>query len=67
MFDTIMDKVGKPIVFNICMLGVVISLTELVKPGSIMKVLERRIPADFLEMNRSALDIGINLGESAKT
>ena len=67
MFDTIMDKVGKPIVFNICMLGVVISLTELVKPGSIMKVLERRIPADFLEMNRSALDIGINLGASAKT
>ena len=67
MFDTIMDKVGKPIVFNICMLGVIISLTELVKPGSIMKVLERRIPADFLEMNRSALDIGIKLGESAKS
>ncbi len=67
MFETIMDRVGKPIVFNICMLGVVISLTELVKPGSIMKVLERRIPADFLEMNRSALDIGMKLGEAAKT
>ena len=67
MFETIMDKVGKPIVFNICMLGVVISLTELVKPDSIMKVLERRIPADFLKMNRSALDIGIKLGEGAKS
>lgn len=67
MFETIMDKIGKPIVFNICMLGVVISLTELVKPESIMKVLERRIPADFLKMNRSALDIGIKLGEGAKT
>ncbi len=67
MFETIMDKVGKPIVFNICMLGVVISLTELVKPESIMKVLERRIPADFLKMNRSALDIGIKLGEGAKS
>ena len=67
MFETVMDKVGKPIVFNICMLGVVISLTELVKPESIMKVLERRIPADFLEMNRSALDIGIKLGEGAKS
>lgn len=66
MFETIMDKVGKPIVFNICMLGVVICLTELVKPESIMKVLERRIPADFLDMNRSALDIGIKLGEAAK-
>ena len=67
MFETIMDKVGKPIVFNICMLGVVISLTELVKSKSIMNVLERRIPADFLEMNRSALDVGIKLGEAAKT
>jgi 2-oxoglutarate ferredoxin oxidoreductase subunit gamma len=67
MFETIMDKVGKPIVFNICMLGVLISLTELVKSGSIMKVLERRIPADFLEINRSALDIGMKLGEAAKT
>ena len=67
MFETVMDKVGKPIVFNICMLGVVISLTELVKPDSIMKVLERRIPADFLKMNRSALDLGIKLGEGAKS
>ena len=67
MFETVMDKVGKPIVFNICMLGVVISLTELVKPESIMKVLERRIPADFLKMNRSALDIGMKLGEDAKS
>jgi 2-oxoglutarate ferredoxin oxidoreductase subunit gamma len=46
---------------------VVISLTELVKPESIMKVLERRIPADFLDMNRTALDIGIKLGEAALT
>ena len=67
MFETIMDKIGKPIVFNICMLGVVISLTELVKPESIMNVLERRIPADFLKMNRLALDIGIKLGKAAKT
>lgn len=67
MFDSIMDGIGKPIVFNICMLGVVISLTELVKPGSIMKVLQQRIQADFLEMNRAALEIGIKLGESAKS
>ncbi|MCK4984203.1 MAG: 2-oxoacid:acceptor oxidoreductase family protein [Desulfobacterales bacterium] len=67
MFETIMDRIGKPIVFNICMLGVVIRLTELVKPESIMKVLERRIPADFLDMNRTALDIGIKLGEAALT
>ena len=54
----------KPIVFNICMLGVVITLTGLVKPESIMKALENRIPADFLNMNRKALEIGCKLGEA---
>ena len=61
MYETVMAKIGKPIVFNICMLGAVIALTE-----SIMKALESRIPADFLVMNRNALDIGLKLGEEAK-
>jgi 2-oxoglutarate ferredoxin oxidoreductase subunit gamma len=59
--ETVMEKIGKPIVINICMLGVVVSLTELVQPESIMKVLETRIPADFLELNRTALDLGLAL------
>ena len=66
MYEAIMAEIGKPIVFNICMLGAVIGLTGLVKPESIMKSLENRIPADFLEMNRKALDIGMRLGEAAK-
>jgi 2-oxoglutarate ferredoxin oxidoreductase subunit gamma len=66
MYETVMAKIGKPIVFNICMLGAVIGLTGLVKPESIMKSLENRISADFLDMNRQALDIGIKLGETAK-
>jgi len=35
MYETVMEKVGRPIVFNICMLGAVIGLTRLVKPESI--------------------------------
>ncbi len=66
MYETVMAKIGKPIVFNICMLGAVIGLTGLVKPESIMKSLENRIPADFLDMSRKALDIGLGLGEEAK-
>ena len=65
MYKAVMDKIGKPIVFNICMLGAVIALTGLVNPESIMKTLEHRIPADFLEMNRKALDIGLVLGQEA--
>lgn len=66
MYETVMAEIGKPIVFNICMLGAVIGLTGLVKPESIMKSLKNRIPADFLVMNRKALNIGIKLGEAAK-
>ena len=61
IYETVMDHIGKPIVVNICMLGVVIQLTQLVKPESIMKTLEGRIPGSFLEMNRQALNLGMEL------
>jgi 2-oxoglutarate ferredoxin oxidoreductase subunit gamma len=63
MYDTVMEKIGRPIVFNICMLGAVIGLTKLLRPESIMKVLEKQIHPGFLEMNRQALDIGMKLVE----
>ena len=66
MHETVMEKIGKPIVFNICMLGALISLTEFVKPDSIMKVLKTRISRDFLDMNRQALDVGLELGKQFK-
>ncbi len=62
MYASVMEKIGKPIVFNICVLGAVIRLTELVTPASIIKVLENRIPPGFMEMNRSALDLGLAIG-----
>ncbi len=61
MYKTVMDEIGKPIVLNICMLGAMLGLTHVVKPESIMKVLESKIPAEFLDMNRKALDIGLRL------
>ncbi len=66
MYQTVMEAIGKPIVFNICMLGAVVGLTGLVRPESIMQVLERRIPSGFLEMNRKALDLGLELGTGEK-
>ena len=66
MYETVMDKIGKPIVFNICMLGAVVGLTQLVRPESIMKVLEQRIPSGFIEMNRQALELGLELGQGVK-
>jgi 2-oxoglutarate ferredoxin oxidoreductase subunit gamma len=66
MFQNVMDKIGKPIVFNICMLGAVIELVDLIAPQAIMKVLEKRIPKDFLDLNRRALDLGLELGREFK-
>ena len=65
MYETVMDKIGKPIVLNICMLGAVVGLTQLVRAESIMKVLEQRIPSGFLEMNRQALELGLEIGREA--
>jgi len=63
MYQTVMEKIGKPIVLNIFMLGVVINMTQLLKAESIMKVLEDRIPSGFLEMNRQALNLGMAMAD----
>jgi len=66
MFDAVMKKIGKPIVFNICMLGTLIGISQLIKPGSILKVLETTIPEDFMEMNKKALDLGLAMGKKGR-
>lgn len=66
MYDTVMKEIGKPIVFNICMLGALIGVSGLIKPESILKVLETTIPEDFMEMNKKALDLGMAMGEKEK-
>ena len=63
IYQTVMDNIGKPIVFNICMLGTLIGLTGILKPEAVLKVLEQRIPPSFLDMNRKALQLGIDLGK----
>ena len=66
MYRSVMDQIGKPIVFNVCMLGVTIGLTQVVQPESILKVLSERIPEGFLDLNRKALELGIEMGASVK-
>jgi len=61
MYEEVMDKIGTPIVLNICMIGVLIHLTQLIKSESIIKVLERRIPVDFLGASKKALGLGVKL------
>lgn len=61
MHKSIMDEIGNDVAYSTCMLGALLGLTELVKPESVMQVIEKRIPLDALDMNRKALDIGLAL------
>lgn len=61
MYQAVMDKIGKPIVFNMCMLGAFIGLTGMVHPESVMKVLETKIAAELLSVNEKALKLGLEL------
>lgn len=61
MYKAVMDQIGKPIVFNICMLGALIGLSGVVKAESVRKVLEHRIDPRFMELNKRALEIGLQL------
>lgn len=66
MYDTVMKEIGNSIVFNICMLGTLIGISKVIKPESIMKVLETSVPEEFMEMNQKALDIGLEMGKKEK-
>jgi 2-oxoglutarate ferredoxin oxidoreductase subunit gamma len=63
IYEQVMEKIGKPIVYNICTLGALIGITQLLEPETILKVLKKRIPKDFMEMNTRAFDLGLVLGQ----
>ncbi len=63
IYTTVMEKIGKPIVFNMCMLGVILTVTDVVGYQSIVKVIKKRMPNEFLNLNQKALKLGIKLGE----
>jgi len=67
MYDAVVKEIGNPIVFNICVLGALIGLSEIVKPASIARVLEGRVPAEFLDINRSALEAGLKMAAADRS
>ena len=67
MYEQVMETIGKPIVFNICVLGALIGIVELVRPESIMRVIADRVPKDFLAMNNRAFDLGLAMGRNCRT
>ena len=62
LHQTVMEKIGKPVVFNISVLGALLALKPLVKLDSVLRILEERFPAAFLGINKQALELGYELG-----
>ena len=66
LYQEVMFKIGKPVVFNICVLGALVGITEVVRPKSVMSAVADRVPRDFLELNNEALDLGFTLGAESQ-
>jgi 2-oxoglutarate ferredoxin oxidoreductase subunit gamma len=62
MYDTVMKEIGKPVVFNICMLGALVSITEVIKPVSVLAAVVGKVPKDFIGLNTEAFELGMELG-----
>lgn len=63
IYDTVMEKIGKPIVFNISVLGALLGLEPLVKEESLLEVVKQRVPKDFVQLNVDAFHLGLEIGK----
>ncbi|MBS3758034.1 MAG: 2-oxoacid:acceptor oxidoreductase family protein [Desulfobacterales bacterium] len=57
------EQIGQSVVLNICMLGAVVRLTEVVSPEAVKEVVKDRVPKAYLELNETAFDVGFDLAK----
>ncbi len=65
MYQRVLEKIGNPVVFNICMLGALLGLTQLIRTEAIQDVLAKRVPSAVLQINMRALALGTELIDPA--
>ena len=63
MYAAVMESIKKPVVFNLCMLGAVITATELVRVDSVKRLIRERFAPEFHDTNENAVDLGVALVE----
>lgn len=64
--QTVIEKIGKPIVFNICVLGTLLGIHPLVKEDSLLSTVKKRVPKDFIQLNTDAFNLGLSIGRNIK-
>jgi 2-oxoglutarate ferredoxin oxidoreductase subunit gamma len=65
LYQTVMEKIGKAVVFNISVLGALLAMKPLVATESILKLSKDKFPGAYLDMNRRALELGYEIGAAA--
>ncbi|WP_419787036.1 2-oxoacid:acceptor oxidoreductase family protein [Pseudodesulfovibrio sp.] len=63
MYKSTIAKLGKPVAFNICVLGALVTLTKAVSLESVERVVHRRFKEAFFASNREALLLGEELAQ----
>ena len=66
MYERVKEDIGLPIVFNVCVLGALVGLTEIVRSESVEVVLKTRVPERYLEQNIQAFSLGRELAAGAR-
>lgn len=61
IYETVMEVIGNPVVFNIAMLGALLGLRPMVSTNAILAAIEQRVPARFLELNQKAFSLGMDM------
>jgi len=62
IYEQVMEQIGKPIVFNIAVLGALVGVTGIIKPASLLAAIKARVPKDFVALNTEAFELGIDMG-----
>jgi 2-oxoglutarate ferredoxin oxidoreductase subunit gamma len=62
IYAQVLEKIGKPIVFNISVLGALLGITPLVRAESLLAVIRPRVPKDFITLNTDAFNLGLSIG-----
>jgi len=61
MFGTCMKELGSVQMINVCMLGVLSELVDLIDPETIRNVIKNRFKPSIIDINQKAFDLGIKL------
>lgn len=61
--ETAREELGREVVTNVLMLGVLSAATGIVKLDSLKKAVKHRVRRAFVELNLQALDVGFKLGQ----